>query len=516
MSSTSYHYTAGQQVQNYTLLEPLGLGGFAEVWKARDNEYEGGRLVAIKLFDRDMMAIPTVLQMANKEANAQAKFEKSPLIVPIFQVHLKDTPHFLLMMLMNGGTLASRIGKGKGMPIAEVAPLFREIVKSLKVVHDKSLIHRDLKPSNILFEREAIHTASGTPGPAVDHGPLRMSDFGIVHDPDSEITTRFGFKLGTPPYMAPEQIVPEPDEHGKPKPITKAVDIYAAGVLLYEMLAGERPIEGTSTTEIMVNRELGKLTPISVRVPAIQKPVETVVMKCLAKTSKYRYQNCDELLAAFDRAMEPGTILEPPPPPPDRLQDREKPKGNALWMIALLLGAIGAGMLGWFLINPSVRKESVITSVVSKPGPPPPAPPVDEVCQKADWKTMPYNDPLLVPGRCKGEARDARFGYVDNLLKVTDWGEIGKDDSRLKDCAEFRPCEERVKIINNPLPPPPIIVPEKPPKPPRVVPTRVCESENDAYQLPPSCKTDSDPNFCMTCKRKFKIRDDTGIGVDKN
>jgi Tol biopolymer transport system component/predicted Ser/Thr protein kinase len=310
--------SAGTHLGPYEILSPLGAGGMGEVYRARDPRM--GRDVAIKLaaerfsdrFDREVRAV-AALNHAN--------------ICQIYDVG----PNYLVMELVEGPTLADRIKAG-ALPLEEALTIGRQIADALEAAHEKGIIHRDLKPANIKVKPD---------------GTVKVLDFGLAKmaeqtaastSPEDSPTLQMGATLagqimGTAAYMAPEQ--------ARGKPVDKRADIWAFGVVLYEMLTGRRLFEGETISDILA----GVLTrePDWNRVPA---KARRLIQRCLEKDPKRRLRDIADAWALLDDVPVSPVL-----------------KGGVLWKIAAgVLAAISAISLwvAWRAARPAETAPSLV------------------------------------------------------------------------------------------------------------------------------------------------------------
>jgi serine/threonine protein kinase len=268
----------GQDFDRYHILEPLGEGGMASVYKAYDTRLE--RDVAVKIIRTDMF-IPATLQQVLKrferEAKSLAKLSH-PNIVHIIDYGEHEGVPYLVMEYLPGGTLKDRL---KGQPLAwqESFRLLLPVARALHFAHQQGIVHRDVKPSNILI------TLSDEP---------MLSDFGIAKILESDKSTALtgtGAGIGTPEYMAPEQWV------GKTSPQT---DIYSLGVVLYEMLTGHKPYTADTPAAILLKQANDPLPRPRKFAPDLPDGVEKVILKSMAKNPESRYGSMGEFYLAMD------------------------------------------------------------------------------------------------------------------------------------------------------------------------------------------------------------------------
>jgi len=268
----------GQSLGRYHILEQLGEGGMATVYKAYDTRLE--RDVAIKIIRRGAFPpeqLDRVLKRFEREAKALAKLSQ-PNIVKVLDFGDYQGSPYLVMEYLPGGTLKPRLGKP--IPWREAARLLLPIAHALQFAHGQNIIHRDVKPSNILI------TQSGEP---------MLSDFGIAKILESEEATALtgtGVGVGTPEYMAPEQWA------GKVMPHS---DIYSLGVIFYEMVTGRKPYIADTPPAILLKQATEPLPRPIQYVPDLPEGVEKVLLKALAKKFEDRYQSMGEFALALER-----------------------------------------------------------------------------------------------------------------------------------------------------------------------------------------------------------------------
>lgn len=266
---------AGTTLGRYHLLDRLGAGGMGEVWRARDANLD--REVAIKLLTPGTVADAETQARFRREALALSRLSHGG-IATIFDFDTVENTPFLVMELVTGGTLEQRMARGP-MPFDEVRTIGAAIAEALHDAHTNSVVHRDLKPGNIML------TQTGQP---------KILDFGIamlLGDAGANKLTRTGMILGSLPYMAPEQLT-----GGADSPLT---DVYALGVLLFEMLTGRRPFVKERAEALMF--EIFGSAPPTVRSlrPDVPDDLDQLVMTCLSKAPADRPANAAAVGAAL-------------------------------------------------------------------------------------------------------------------------------------------------------------------------------------------------------------------------
>jgi WD40 repeat protein len=257
-------------VGDYEILEELAHGGMGVVFRAR--QVSLNRPVALKMILTGRLSSRAVLERFLLEATAVAQLDH-PNIVPIYEIGADGGQHFFSMRLIQGGSLAERLNQYLDDPIA-TAELLEKVARAVHYAHQRGIMHRDLKPGNILLD------TAGEP---------HVGDFGLAKltEADSHITQSDAC-LGTPGYMAPEQVRGARD-------ITTAADVYSLGAILYQMLTGVAPFTGPSPAEILRHVvEDEPATPRSLR-KRIPRDLETICLKCLRKQPNQRYSTAEAL-----------------------------------------------------------------------------------------------------------------------------------------------------------------------------------------------------------------------------
>ena len=284
----------GTNLGPYQVKALLGAGGMGQVYRAHDPRLE--REVAIKVMAATLAQESGYLERFRREARAVAQLNH-PNIVQVYDFGEQSNLTYLVMPLISGGTLRDYLAKRGALSLDEALPIIEQVAGALQYAHERGIIHRDVKPANILLS---------------DDGRALLSDFGIVRlvqrDDAAATLTRVGAFVGSPEYAAPEMILGQSLDH--------RVDVYALGVMLYQMLAGRLPFAGpTPVSLMMMQAQQPPPAPRSLNA-AISPAVEAVILKALAKAPAERYQSAAELLAAL-RAVR-GASLAPtaysPPP----------------------------------------------------------------------------------------------------------------------------------------------------------------------------------------------------------
>lgn len=291
-----------EKIQSYEIIEKLGSGGMAIVWKAR-HEFSG-KVVAIKSLANHISDDTEIRARFKQEAQIMRKLHQPNIVEVIDFLETKDNLH-LVMEYIEGRTLSSMIGKEVGpIPFKKALPLFIQILKGVSYAHKQGVVHRDLKPSNILVTQD---------------NKVKITDFGIARLGQGGLT-KTGTRLGTLYYMSPEQI--------SNKEVDTRSDIYSLGITLYEMLAGNNPYAKTgistgSDFEVM-NEIVNKPLPDPRQYyEAIPEQLVFIIKKAVSKNKEERFANIDDMKTAGDNFMK-NVLVTTSSPPPEK-NEEEKP-----------------------------------------------------------------------------------------------------------------------------------------------------------------------------------------------
>jgi serine/threonine protein kinase/tetratricopeptide (TPR) repeat protein len=300
---------AGTQIGHYELLEEIARGGMGIVFKAR--QVQLNRTVALKMILMGALATPAEQQRFRLEAESAARLDH-PNIVPIYEIDTWQGQPYFSMRLVEGGSLAQWLAAGR-VPRADwrtLAQLLATLARAVHHAHQRGILHRDLKPANILLQTDS--TASATLASAI---PL-ISDFGLAHwlhgnpapaaeassqapPPVGDRLTHSGVAVGTPSYMAPEQV--KTKERGAA--LTTATDVYSLGAILYELLIGPPPFRAANVRETL--RCVVEQQPVPPRRhdPHVPSDLEAICLKCLEKEPARRYGSAAALAEDLERSL---------------------------------------------------------------------------------------------------------------------------------------------------------------------------------------------------------------------
>jgi eukaryotic-like serine/threonine-protein kinase len=319
---------AGTMLGPYRVSARLGAGGMGEVYRARDTRLE--RDVAIKLLPRAFKDAPDRVARFEREARVLASLNH-PHIGAIYGLEEADAAHALVMELVEGEDLSQRLARGP-IPIAEALSIARQIAEALEAAHEQGIIHRDLKPANIKVRRD---------------GTVKVLDFGLAKalapasDADPAGTpnpTHAGAILGTFAYMSPEQ--------ARGEAANPQADIWAFGVVLYELLTGASPF-GRPTTAETLARVLGTQPDYAVLPLDTPVNIRHLVRRCLEKDRKRRWQHMGDVRIEVEDAQVALTAdaAEAPPAQAAAANGRRRHAAGAIALTAL------AGITGWWLAH---------------------------------------------------------------------------------------------------------------------------------------------------------------------
>jgi len=320
----------GKSLGRYHILEQLGEGGMAVVYKAFDTHIEVEVAVkVIRIEDLPPKIVDRSLKRFEREAKSLARLDHAN-IVRVTDYGKYEGQPFLVMPYLSGGTLKTRL-RGKPIRAEEAADLLIPIADALAYAHGQGMIHRDVKPSNILISAK---------------GSAMLTDFGVAKIIDEETTmdlTGTSATVGTPEYMAPEQATAKTVDH--------RADIYALGVVLYEMVTGRKPFQADTPMAVLIMHARDPLPRPSTFVPKLSGRVEQVLLKALAKDPANRYQSMGEFASALSaltkqpksERKEKTARIAPKKTP---RKSKEGKRSKVLWL-GLTGVALISALLGW-------------------------------------------------------------------------------------------------------------------------------------------------------------------------
>ncbi len=274
------------RIGHYEIRELLGEGAMGRVYLAHDPAID--RPVALKVIHAHLLTDgqdTEILERFRREARAAGRLSH-PNIVAVYEYGEENRQPFIAMEYVAGESLKDRLAGGYRFTPAEVRALMGQLLDALACAHRQGVVHRDIKPANILL---------------LPDGRIKITDFGIAHLEDSQLT-RTGMLVGSPAYMAPEQCMG--------LPVDPRADLFSAGVVLYELLTGERPFAGQQGTAVIQRIMTAEPDPPSRLNPLLPRRLDQVVLKVLAKKPEARYADATAMKRALDTALQAGTGRE--------------------------------------------------------------------------------------------------------------------------------------------------------------------------------------------------------------
>jgi eukaryotic-like serine/threonine-protein kinase len=332
---------AGSRLGTYEIVAPLGAGGMGEVYRARDPALK--RDVAIKVLPEDWSADPERLYRFELEAQATAALNH-PNIVSIFHVGRHDGCPYIVTELLQGETLRERLRRGPMRP-REACDCGIDIARGLAAAHDAGVVHRDLKPENLFLTKNGV----------------KILDFGLAKlaqpEPGDDATatvpqrTQAGQVSGTVGYMAPEQV--------RGQGADARTDIFAFGVVFYEMLTGQRAFRKQTSAETLSAILNEEPPPLAQRVQDLPPALQRILSRCLDKKPERRFQHASDLEFALEALSDgSGTALAAPP----------EAGGRTRWIWAAAAGvalAVVAALFLWWRQAPAVPAVEAVTQLTS-------------------------------------------------------------------------------------------------------------------------------------------------------
>lgn len=344
----------GRTLGSYRIVEQIGMGGMATVYKAYDPNTE--RFVAIKTLPPMYSQDPTFQERFRREAKAIAQLEHLH-ILPIFAYGEEERIAYMVMRYMDTGTLGDMI-RHKPMALNETHRLISQLAEALDYAHSHGIIHRDVKPSNVLIDQ---------------HRNAYLTDFGIAKMVEGALDLTGSSIIGTPQYMSPEQCRGE-------RELSPASDQYSLGVILYEMVTGRTPFQAETPMAIIHKHMMGEHLPLPHTLrPDLPEAAENVILKALSKAPTDRYATCTALAKAFGDALIDYKVPDAPTlvehettfvTDPTELSSPAKRRFPTLYLlgIMLLIVAVLIGLWGVDVFDDDEDREgAVLPSVTATP-----------------------------------------------------------------------------------------------------------------------------------------------------
>ena len=397
-------------VGKYELRHQIGRGAMGVVYEAFDTVIE--RSVALKMLRTDLYApeqLPDVRARFKREAHSAGRLSH-PHIVTIFDYGEHEGAPYIAMDLMNGEELARSLEAGARMALPQVVRVMEQLLSALAYAHEKGVVHRDMKPSNVFVLRD---------------GTIKVVDFGLARIEASNLTET-GTLLGTPAYMSPEQFLGLPADARS--------DLFSVGVMLYQMLTGDRPFTGSPSTIMQKVLRQDPVEP-SVLNPTLSAAWDDLVKRALAKKPDQRIQSARQF-AEFMRLVSEGKPLPGSGPSADqtvvidatvRIAPPKPEKQSKLPLVALAslaVVAIVGGLAAWLAYRPAEKPAPVPVAaapavvlekkpVAGTPAPKPKPRPVEKKVVKVEPAPPPR--PIVAKVEPAPEPKTARTAKVVSL-----------------------------------------------------------------------------------------------------
>ena len=340
---------AGTRLGPYEIVAPIGAGGMGEVYRARDTRL--GREVAVKVVPPSLSSSPQALQRFEREAKTISQLSH-PHICALYDVGHQDGTEYLVMELLEGQTLADRLGKG-ALPLDQALRYGAEIADALDRAHRQGIVHRDLKPANVMLTSSGVKVLDFGLAKALGPSPATAS---LTEIPTEMPLTEAGTVLGTVQYMAPEQL--------EGKEADGRTDIFALGLLLYEMVTGRTAFSGATRASLIGAILRDDPAPISREQPLSPRALDRVVAICLAKEPEERWQTARDVALQIEGIRQDRSASEPVSAAPSR---RRRLSGALPWAIAA--AAIAFAVFSLFRgARPASRPDVMRTFMLPPPG----------------------------------------------------------------------------------------------------------------------------------------------------
>ncbi len=268
------------QLQRYEIIEKIGEGGMADVYRAYDKVLQ--RECAIKILREDLNNNQIALLRFQREADAASKLHH-PNIVQIYDVGETNNRNFIVMEYVHGKTLKTLIQQRGAIEKKEAVFIMQQIVEAMVLAHQNGVIHRDIKPQNIMIKAD---------------GQVKITDFGIAMTQGSVQLTAHDSVMGSVHYMAPEC--------ARGEQASEQADIYSMGIVFYEMLTGEVPFKGDGAVQIAMKHLQEELKPVREYNGTIEQSIENIIIKATAKNKNLRYQSAQEMLEDIKLCFDPS------------------------------------------------------------------------------------------------------------------------------------------------------------------------------------------------------------------
>jgi serine/threonine protein kinase len=281
--------------RRYQVGRRLGEGGMSYVYRAQD--VETGKAVAVKILLPRLSRDPAAVERLRREATIAMRLNH-PNVCPILRMGDADRMIYLVMPYLEGEPLSEHESRRGPFALAEAVPLLVQMCRGLQHAHEMQVVHRDLKPENVMLVPDGTGDTGESQYQAV------VMDFGLAKErragPEVAKLTATGIVLGTPEFMSPEQI--------RGKPLDGRSDVYAIGILAFELFTGQLPFAGKSAQETMIARLRGSPAKLRDLRPELPAKLDAVIQRCLALDPAERFQSMEELAHGFEGVVATGVF----------------------------------------------------------------------------------------------------------------------------------------------------------------------------------------------------------------
>ncbi|MEO6771728.1 MAG: serine/threonine-protein kinase [Kofleriaceae bacterium] len=392
ISSPEVELVTGMRIGEYAIEEKIGQGGFGTVYRAVHPVI--GKVVAIKVLARKFSADPEMVSRFIAEARSVNQIRHRHIIDIFLFGHLEDGRNYYVMEYLDGEPLDARLDRDQRLGLADALPILRGIARALDAAHAKGVTHRDLKPENVFLVHEPTDEQGGH-----EVWP-KLLDFGIAKlmgsdDPQNH-KTRTGIPIGTPFYMSPEQC--------RGKDVDHRTDYYAFGVVAYQLLTGEVPLDADDYMTIMMRQLADEPAPPSTIVPELPTGVDDAIAWLMKKNRDDRPSSLAAAMRALEHAAEEAGIAVPKPTlaydavtPPSGITVPSAPKSPTSPPAPALAATMPSGaelvlparrsLVPWIVAGIAVLALLVVVSVLAvmarKGDPAMPVPPLESSRQPA-------------------------------------------------------------------------------------------------------------------------------------
>lgn len=396
MSDTTLSRHPKKFASRYRIDGPIGEGAHASTWRGWDERLE--RPVAIKTLHQRLASDPVFLQRFQAEARVAASVRQAN-VVDVYDFGQEDGTLYIVMQFIDGEDLKALIQRSAPISIRDTRRIIGNVLDGLQAIHAAGIVHRDIKPQNVLIGKD---------------GTARVTDFGVAEVDVTAGLTGEGLTIGTVDYMAPEQ--------AQGLSLTPAADLYATGVMLYEMLTGTLPYQGKNSRETMLQHINGQLTPPSMRLPerGITPVIDAVIGQSLAKDPARRFGTARAMKQAVGQALaapsnpatgQATTVLQsqasqPASAPvyqqarhqyqPELVDDDAGAGLNSAFkgiLVLLLIGAMGVAVWGAYQLLDSERFDFNLPSLGGQEQESPTPTPTPEPVQQGEFVPIEPTNP---------------------------------------------------------------------------------------------------------------------------